>query len=153
VIRNFSRIPLPSIVTPYEDTTSETIARNRYRDRVEPVTLIQRIERASKERCMAWSPLFEIEDKFPQAKAGSSTYDQSTCEKILSRLKREPATGRLRRLIALIKSIRGNGERFLINMTWNAAIAERWRNREPLPRKLKEGTLPSSKRTYSVSLP
>jgi len=68
---------------------------------------------------MAWPPLFaEIEDKFPQAKAGSSTYDQSACEKILqSRLKREPATGRLRRLIALIKAIRGNGERRLSGMS------------------------------------
>jgi len=116
IIKRQIRIPLPSILVPYEDTASETIARNRYRDGIEPATLIQRIERASKERCMAWSPLFaEIEDQFPQAKAGSPRYDQSTCEKILeSRLKRQPATGRLRRLIALIKSIRGNGERFVI---------------------------------------
>ena len=106
--------PLPEVLEPYPDNFSESEAKARYRMKnVKDLSQNQLMERADRQRFFAWAPLYEEVMRLsaglrPEARVG-------IMQKVIKkRLKKEKYSGRLRRFIALIKSCKKSGERFIV---------------------------------------
>jgi hypothetical protein len=112
--RTVARPPV-EVLGPYADNFTETEAKARYRVRnTKDLSQTQLMERADRQRFFAWAPLYE--EVVRLSESGKEDSRVAIMEKVISNrlVKEKKYTGRLRRFIALVKSCKERGERFIV---------------------------------------
>jgi hypothetical protein len=112
VIKRTIARPVPQIILPYPDHFSENSALQKFKSKAKRnarETLTQQMDRADRQRFYAWTTLYadlcdEVDEK------NLKEVEQFIAEK----LKQFPPTGRLRKLIAMIKATVKKQKRFII---------------------------------------
>jgi hypothetical protein len=111
--------PVPFLLLPYPDDFSEKTAMDKSAkaktspSKARTETLVVRMERADKQRCFAWTPIYE--DVLEATKGLTDHARIKVTQEILKkRLSKTRASGRLKRFIGLVKAIKASGERFVV---------------------------------------
>jgi hypothetical protein len=117
VISKTAARPVPRIVLPYPDAFSEV---NNPRAQTKDVqqtreTLRNKMKRADQKRFLAWTSVYEkIRDEIGEAAFTGSKYHRHLERYIQTYVRRNRGSGRITKLIALIKAHVEKGEKFII---------------------------------------
>jgi len=114
IIKRTVARPIVEVIEPYPDDFTETEARAKYRVKnAKVISQTELMARADRQRFFAWAPLYE---EIVSLSAGVKEDSRvAIMEKVIvERLLKEKLTGRLRRFIALVRSFKECGERFII---------------------------------------
>ena len=107
--------PVPWEILPKSDQWSEEAARKMYhRTGTRRETMAKVIERADKQRFLAWTSVYAEVDEALVKLPGTSKGQKKMEEIIKRRIRYEKPSGRLQHLVALIKEIKTTGENFII---------------------------------------
>ena len=107
--------PVPWEILPKSDHCSEEAAKRKYFKRGNrKETWGKIIERADKQRFLAWTSVYEEVDEEVVKLKGNSQCNKKIEEIIKRRIRYEKPSGRLERFVALIKEIIAIKERFII---------------------------------------
>ena len=113
IIKRTIARPVPQIILPYPDDFTEMDALQKFKRRIgqkNRETLTQKMDRADKQRYYTWSTLYaDLVD------SGVDEKNDKEVEKFISeKLSQYSPTGRVRRMIAMIKAARKHKMRFLL---------------------------------------
>jgi hypothetical protein len=115
IIKRTVARPHVEVLDPYSDNFTEMEARAKYRMKSgKDLSQAQLMERADRQRFFAWAPLYEEIVRLSEGVKQDSRV--TIMEEVIARrlIKEKKYTGRLRRFIALVKSCKEQGERFII---------------------------------------